>query len=59
MAWRGTTMRIAEIDWFALAPVVTGGIRIADGRAVLPDAPGLGVDADWAELERWKRPAGA
>lgn len=37
-----------------------GGIKVADGRAVLPDAPGLGVDADWEALERLRaRPGGA
>ena len=25
----------------------TGGITFEDGLAVLPDAPGLGVDVDW------------
>jgi L-alanine-DL-glutamate epimerase-like enolase superfamily enzyme len=34
----------------------TGGIRIEGGRAILPDAPGLGVDADWADLERRQQP---
>jgi L-alanine-DL-glutamate epimerase-like enolase superfamily enzyme len=34
----------------------TGGIRIESGRAILPDAPGLGVDADWADLERRQQP---
>jgi len=29
-----------------------GGITFESGRAKLPDAPGLGVDADWAALEQ-------
>lgn len=29
-----------------------GGITFKAGHAKLPDAPGLGVDADWPELER-------
>jgi L-alanine-DL-glutamate epimerase-like enolase superfamily enzyme len=32
-----------------------GGIRFEGGRAFLPDARGLGVDADWAELVRLQR----
>ena len=28
----------------------SGGITFADGLAVLPDAPGLGVDVDWDRL---------
>jgi hypothetical protein len=35
-----------------------GGITFTGGRARLPDAPGLGVDADWAELERRQRQRG-
>ena len=31
---------------------ITGGITIENGIAVLPDAPGLGVDVDWDVLER-------
>jgi L-alanine-DL-glutamate epimerase-like enolase superfamily enzyme len=38
-------LRIAEPSPFK------GGIRFDGGRAILPDAPGLGVDADWVELE--------
>jgi L-alanine-DL-glutamate epimerase-like enolase superfamily enzyme len=33
-------------------PLFEGGIRFADGRAHLPDAPGLGVDVDWDALAR-------
>jgi L-Ala-D/L-Glu epimerase len=36
-----------------------GGITFRDGRAWLPDAPGLGVDVDWPKLEALTRaPAG-
>jgi L-alanine-DL-glutamate epimerase-like enolase superfamily enzyme len=31
---------------------VTGGITIRDGRARLPEAPGLGVNIDWDALTR-------
>jgi L-alanine-DL-glutamate epimerase-like enolase superfamily enzyme len=30
----------------------SGGITFADGRAHLPDAPGLGVEVDWAAVAR-------
>lgn len=33
-------------------PFVSGGIVIDGGIAHLPDAPGLGVDVDWAALQR-------
>jgi L-alanine-DL-glutamate epimerase-like enolase superfamily enzyme len=29
----------------------SGGITFRDGRAVLPDAPGLGIAVDWNKLE--------
>jgi L-alanine-DL-glutamate epimerase-like enolase superfamily enzyme len=33
----------------------SGGITFRDGRAWLPDAPGLGVDVDWGKLETLMR----
>lgn len=39
------------LDWGA-ETLVRGGVRIAHGRAHLPDAPGLGVEVDWAAVER-------
>ena len=45
---------VSFLDW-GDATLVTGGITIDDGRARLPDAPGLGVDLDWAVLERLQR----
>jgi L-alanine-DL-glutamate epimerase-like enolase superfamily enzyme len=33
-----------------LSSAFTGGITFRNGRAYLPDAPGLGVDADWEKL---------
>ncbi len=42
---------VSFLDWGA-EPFITGGITIADGRARLPDAPGLGVDIDWPALAR-------
>lgn len=33
-------------------PLFSGGITFADGRAHLPDAPGLGVDVDWDAVAR-------
>ncbi len=39
------------LDWGS-EPLVSGGVRIADGRAHLPDAPGLGVDINWDALAR-------
>jgi L-alanine-DL-glutamate epimerase-like enolase superfamily enzyme len=32
-----------------------GGIAIKDGRAHLPEAPGLGVEVDWAALKEHMR----
>jgi len=37
------------LDWGSV-PLVTGGVKISDGRAHLPDAPGLGVDINWNAL---------
>ena len=31
--------------------VFEGGVGFADGRAELPDAPGLGITVNWAKLE--------
>ena len=42
---------VSFLDW-GPHKFVTGGIRIEGGIARLPDAPGLGVDVDWAALER-------
>jgi len=33
-------------------PLFSGGISFAGGRAHLPDAPGLGVEVDWAAVAR-------
>lgn len=33
-------------------PLFSGGITFRDGRAHLPDAPGLGVDVDWDAVAR-------
>ena len=33
-------------------PLFEGGIRFSDGRAHLPDAPGLGVEVNWDALAR-------
>ncbi|MEE8245819.1 MAG: mandelate racemase/muconate lactonizing enzyme family protein [Alphaproteobacteria bacterium] len=33
-------------------PLFSGGITFAGGRAHLPDAPGLGVEVDWAAVAR-------
>lgn len=40
---------------FAESPV-REGLRLEDGAAVVPDAPGLGVEPDWEQLERRKLP---
>ena len=45
---------VSFLDW-GPEKIVTGGIRIDGGTAHLPDAPGLGVDVDWAALERHGR----
>lgn len=42
---------VSFLDW-GPHRFVTGGITIRDGRARLPDAPGLGVDIDWDALAR-------
>jgi L-alanine-DL-glutamate epimerase-like enolase superfamily enzyme len=42
---------VSFLDW-GPHKFVTGGITIKDGTAKLPDAPGLGVDIDWALLEK-------
>jgi len=42
---------LSFLDWGPHA-FVTGGITIRDGRAKLPEAPGLGVDIDWDALAR-------
>jgi L-alanine-DL-glutamate epimerase-like enolase superfamily enzyme len=42
---------VSFLDW-GPHKFVTGGIRIDGGIARLPDTPGLGVDVDWAALER-------
>ena len=39
------------LDW-GREEYVRGGVVIRDGRARLPDAPGLGVDVDWEALAR-------
>jgi len=39
--------------------IVRGGIVIEDGRARLPDAPGLGVEVDWQALARHQAGAAA
>ena len=48
-----------HVSFLDLGPhrLVTGGITIRDGRAKLPDAPGLGVDIDWEALEKHQRAA--
>lgn len=40
---------VSFLDW-GPHRFVTGGIVIRDGRARLPEAPGLGVDVDWDAL---------
>ncbi|SDC03545.1 L-alanine-DL-glutamate epimerase [Cupriavidus sp. YR651] len=35
-----------------LDAIATSRVRIEDGHAVPPDTPGLGIDWDWAEIER-------
>lgn len=42
------------LDWGG-ETLVSGGIRIADGRAHLSDKPGLGVEVDWEALSRHQR----
>ena len=42
---------VSFLDWGPHA-FVKGGITIKGGRARLPDRPGLGVDIDWAALEK-------
>ncbi|MGE0094870.1 MAG: mandelate racemase/muconate lactonizing enzyme family protein [Alphaproteobacteria bacterium] len=42
---------VSFLDW-GPHKFVTGGITIKGGTAKLPDAPGLGVDIDWALLEK-------
>ena len=39
------------LDWGG-ETLVSGGVRIADGRAHLSDDPGLGVEVDWEALKR-------
>lgn len=39
------------LDW-GREEYVRGGVSIRDGRAHLPDAPGLGVEIDWEALAR-------
>ena len=39
------------LDWGS-EEYVRGGVTIRDGRAHLPDAPGLGVEIDWEALAR-------
>lgn len=39
------------LDW-GREEYLRGGVAIRDGRARLPDAPGLGVDVDWEALAR-------
>jgi len=35
-----------------LDAIAEGGMRVEDGEAVAPEAPGLGIAWDWAEIER-------
>jgi L-alanine-DL-glutamate epimerase-like enolase superfamily enzyme len=42
---------VSFLDW-GEEKFITGGITIRDGKAYLPDGPGLGVDIDWAALKR-------
>jgi L-alanine-DL-glutamate epimerase-like enolase superfamily enzyme len=42
---------VSFLDWGA-EEMVKGGITIRDGRAHLPDAPGLGVEVDWEAVAR-------
>ena len=42
---------VSFLDWGDEA-MVKGGITIRDGRAHLPDAPGLGVEVDWEAVAR-------
>ncbi len=42
---------VSFLDWGPHA-FVKGGITIKGGRARLPDRPGLGIDIDWAALEK-------
>ena len=42
---------VSFLDWGA-EEMVKGGITIRDGRAHLPDAPGLGVEVDWDAVAR-------
>lgn len=42
---------VSFLDWGPHS-FVSGGITIRDGRARLPEAPGLGVDIDWDALTR-------
>ena len=39
------------LDWGA-ETLVSGGVRIADGRAHLSEAPGLGIEVNWEALAR-------
>lgn len=41
--------------WLQRTPL-TGGVELVDGRAVLSDAPGLGVEFDEAMLEEMRLP---
>ncbi len=42
---------VSFLDW-GEEEMVKGGITIRDGRAHLPDAPGLGVEVDWEAVAR-------
>ena len=39
-----------NVDWER--EIVTPPVEVVDGRIQIPDAPGLGVDVNWAEAEK-------
>jgi galactonate dehydratase len=39
-----------NVDWER--ELVTPPVQVIDGRIQIPDAPGLGIDVNWAEAEK-------
>jgi L-alanine-DL-glutamate epimerase-like enolase superfamily enzyme len=45
--------KIEHVEFIKISDpgAITGGVKLSNGHAQMPDAPGIGVDVDWKRLE--------